>query len=45
MSPNGNAPRRKRRLGPQYYRVPSFWGLVGVLIIVVLLIVFLSRLA
>ena len=43
MSPNGNARPRKRRGGPQYYRLPSFWGLVATLIIVVLLIFYLLR--
>ena len=41
MSPNGNARQRKRRAGPQYYRVPSFWGLVATLVIVGLLIYYL----
>ena len=43
MSPNAR-PRKQRR-GPQYYRVPPFWGLVATLIIVVVLIALLLRLA
>jgi hypothetical protein len=42
MSPN--APRRKPT-GPQYYRLPSFWGLVATFIIVIVLIVMLLRMA
>ncbi|HET9439959.1 MAG TPA: hypothetical protein VFO52_07295 [Longimicrobiales bacterium] len=43
MSPN--APQRKRRTGPQYYRVPAFWGLVATLVIVIVLMVMLFRMA
>ena len=35
--------RRKRPVGPRYYRVPSFWGLLFVLAVVVLLISVLFR--
>lgn len=42
---SANTPRRKKPAGPQYYRVPAFWGLVAVLVIVVLLMVFLFRMS
>lgn len=35
----------KRRGGPQYYRVPAFWGLVATFIIVVVVIAMLLRVA
>jgi hypothetical protein len=37
--------RRRKPAGPQYYRVPAFWGLVATLVIVVLLMIMLLRLA
>jgi hypothetical protein len=40
-----NTPQRKRKAGPQYYRVPAFWGLVATLVIVIVLMVMLFRLA
>ena len=42
MSPS--APRRKR-VGPGYYRLPAFWGLVATFIIVVLLMTLLFRMS
>lgn len=42
MSPNA---RRRKPAGPQYYRVPAFWGLVATLVIVIVLIVMLFRMA
>ncbi|HEY0305627.1 MAG TPA: hypothetical protein VGC44_11645 [Longimicrobiales bacterium] len=42
MSPNA---RRRRWSGPQYYRVPAFWGLVATFVIVIILMVMLFRMA
>jgi hypothetical protein len=42
MSPNA---RRRKPSGPQYYRLPAFWGLVATFIIVIVLIVTLFRMA
>ncbi|MGQ0812987.1 MAG: hypothetical protein ACT4O1_00795 [Gemmatimonadota bacterium] len=40
---SARTPQRKTA-GPRYYRVPSFWGLIVTLVIVVLLIFGLLRL-
>jgi hypothetical protein len=37
--------RRRKPGGPQYYRVPAFWGLVATLVIVIVLMVMLFRMA
>jgi hypothetical protein len=34
---------RRRKPGPQYYRVPAFWGLVATFVIVVVLMVILFQ--